>query len=201
MKTIAFFDFDGTLTTRDTLVDFTRYMVGPLKFILGLVILFPWLLLTLLRVMDKDKMARHFIKYYYQNKNIKELEQLVAGYTDKRIPKLMNPDVFRQFLHHKQNKHDVAVVSASPFIWLAKWCKDNKVDLIATQIVIKNDIVQGSLIGNRCNGHEKVRRIKEKYELSDYDTIYAYGNSKGDMPMLQMADKGFFYSGTVLKKI
>jgi len=201
MKTIAFFDFDGTLTTRDTLIDFTRYMAGPFKFMTGLVVLFPQLLLTLLKIIDKDKMARHFIKYYYRNKNINELEQLAAGYTKKRIPKLMNPDVYSQFRHHKRNNHEIAVVSASPFIWLSIWCKNNNVDLIATKMVIENDIIKGLLIGNRCNGDEKVRRIKEKYEISGYDTIYAYGNSQGDMPMLQMADKGFLFNGSVLKKI
>lgn len=200
-KTIAFFDFDGTLTTRDTLFDFTLYMAGPFKFILGLVILFPNLLLTMFKVIDKDKMARHFFKHYYRNKNIHQLEQLVAVYTDKRLPRLMNPDVLKQFLHHKQNNHDVVVVSASPFIWLTKWCKDHGADLIATQIDIKNNIIQGQLSGHRCNGYDKVRRIREKYSLSSYEKIYAYGNSQGDIPMLTLADSRFYINGSVLKKV
>ena len=39
---------------------------------------------------------------------------------------------------------------------------------------------------------EKVRRVKERYNLDDYDHIYAYGDSRGDKELLELADEGFY---------
>ena len=48
------------------------------------------------------------------------------------------------------------------------------------------------MTGKRCIGQEKVIRIKEMYDLEDYNTIVAYGNSDGDTAMLKMADQSFY---------
>ena len=47
-------------------------------------------------------------------------------------------------------------------------------------------------LGNDCNGLEKVRRIKKKYNLNKYAKIYAYGDTEGDKPMLDIADISFY---------
>ena len=56
----------------------------------------------------------------------------------------------------------------------------------------ENDICTGKLLGNDCNGLEKVRKIKEIYNLSKYEKIYAYGDTDGDKPMLDIADIAFY---------
>ena len=35
---IAFFDFDGTITKKDSTIGFIRFFVGDLKFIFGIII-------------------------------------------------------------------------------------------------------------------------------------------------------------------
>jgi phosphoserine phosphatase len=43
-----------------------------------------------------------------------------------------------------------------------------------------------------CNGQEKVNRINSYLDLKQYKPVFAYGNSSGDKPMLDMADHGFY---------
>lgn len=67
-------------------------------------------------------------------------------------------------------------------------------ELISTKLKSINEISTGKYLGANCYGFEKVRRIIEKYNLSEYNEIYAYGDSKGDLPMLQIANRRFFRS-------
>ena len=65
-------------------------------------------------------------------------------------------------------------------------------ELIATKLASENNRLTGKFATKNCSGVEKLNRIKENYNLDNYKTIYAYGNSKGDKEMLTIADKKFY---------
>ena len=44
MKQIVAFDFDGTITNRDTLLEFIKFAKGKTAFYLGFLLHLPWLL-------------------------------------------------------------------------------------------------------------------------------------------------------------
>ena len=192
MTSIAFFDFDGTLTTRDTMVDFTRYTAGNAKFTVGILFLSPLFMLVLLKVLPRNTVARHFIRFFYKNKNLQVLQDTAIRYTNQRLPGLMNKKVYNAFLDHQRSRHKVVIVSASLPLWLEPWCRQQGVDLLATPFEVKNGRLTGRLPEQRCNNQHKVTRIKQAYKLSDYDRTYAYGNSHGDKAMIDMVDAAFF---------
>ncbi|MCZ6166669.1 hypothetical protein O6B35_01880 [Campylobacter ureolyticus] len=47
-------------------------------------------------------------------------------------------------------------------------------------------------MGKNCYAKEKVRRIKETFDLSKFDKIIAYGDSRGDKEMIEFADEGYY---------
>lgn len=65
-------------------------------------------------------------------------------------------------------------------------------NFIATKLEQKDGKLTGKFNGNNCYGTEKVLRIKEKYNLKEFEKIYAYGDSKGDREMLALAHEGYF---------
>jgi phosphoserine phosphatase len=65
-------------------------------------------------------------------------------------------------------------------------------ELIASQLEIKAERITGKIKGKNCHGQEKVRRILEKHVISDYAEIYAYGDSRGDLPMMELASSKFY---------
>ena len=71
-------------------------------------------------------------------------------------------------------------------------CKKNDIALIATELEVINNKITGNLVSNNCYGPEKVKRILESYNLSNYTCIYAYGNSRGDYEMLEIATEKFY---------
>ena len=60
---------------------------------------------------------------------------------------------------------------------------------LATQMEVLDGSLTGRLQGKNCYGPEKVRRINEVVDKSDYDITFAYGDSRGDLEMLKMSDK------------
>jgi len=86
----------------------------------------------------------------------------------------------------------VVIVSASLGYWLRPLCDQNNLELIATKLEILEGKVTGNLLTKNCYGIEKVNRIKEIYALEDFETIYAYGDSRGDREMLKIAHKASY---------
>ncbi len=70
--------------------------------------------------------------------------------------------------------------------------EENGLELIATKFEIENNKISGKLLTKNCYGQEKVNRIRKQYNLNDYNHIYAYGDSKGDKEMLELANFSFF---------
>ncbi len=93
---------------------------------------------------------------------------------------------------HQQQGDRVIVVSASMEDWLKPWCDSKGVELLATSLLSDNGIISGEFATPNCHGEEKVNRIKALLNLSDYDRIFAYGDSSGDTEMLAIADEGFY---------
>jgi phosphatidylglycerophosphatase C len=57
---------------------------------------------------------------------------------------------------------------------------------------VKNGHISGRFLTKNCSGSEKVRRIEERYKLSDFNCVFAYGDSPGDKPMLAIADVRYY---------
>ena len=79
----------------------------------------------------------------------------------------------KKIIWHQEQGHKVVVVSASMECWLKKWCEKYSIDLIATRLEIQDGKLTGKFATKNCYGPEKANRIKEVYDLSQFDYIYA----------------------------
>jgi phosphatidylglycerophosphatase C len=57
---------------------------------------------------------------------------------------------------------------------------------------VKGGRITGRFLTKNCSGREKVRRIKEQYDLALFDRIYAYGDNPADRPMLGLAHERYY---------
>jgi HAD superfamily phosphoserine phosphatase-like hydrolase len=88
---------------------------------------------------------------------------------------------------HQAQGDKVVIVTASMEAWLKKWCEHHGVDLVATQLEVQAGKITGRFATKNCYGMEKVNRIKERYNLPEFGLVYAYGDSRGDKEMLELA--------------
>lgn len=189
---IAFFDFDGTVTRKDTLFEIVRYSKGNAALYGGLLALSPALALMKLKVLSNEKVKQLFLQYFFSNTPEQQFREKCASFCRERLPSLVREDALQAIKEHQAQGHRVAVVTASAQEWVQPWCTALGIECIATRLEIKNARITGRIDGENCNGEEKVRRIEEKFSLPLYENIYAYGDTSGDKPMLQIASHPFF---------
>lgn len=191
-NSIAFFDFDGTITRKDTMIELVKYAKGNINYYKGLLLLSPWLAGMKLGLVKNSKAKEKLLTHFFKGTPLDEFNNICKQFSKKIIPDLIRPDAYESILAHKQQGHDIVVVSASAENWISTWCIENNIQYLATKLEVKANLITGLLSGNNCNGIEKVNRINQLVDLSTYKSIFSYGDSSGDKEMLELAtNKGF----------
>jgi HAD superfamily hydrolase (TIGR01490 family) len=127
---------------------------------------------------------------FFKKKTIDDLQGLAHRFCSEKIPKILRPKAMERIRWHQERGDLIAVVSACPRFILEPWCRLTDVDIIATELEVdQQKRITGRIDGENCWGKEKVKRIRSRYDLSHFSEIYAYGDSKGDLPMLEIADQ------------
>ncbi len=189
---LALFDFDGTVTFRDSFADFIKYAVGHTRFLVGVARLTPVLAGFLLGLIPAWRAKELMSIYFFGGRDARKFEELASRYSREELPKIVRKIARERMEWHRQRGDTVVVVTASIDLWLKDWCKTRQVELIATMLEVKDGRVSGRFLTKNCNGREKVRRVEERFNLSDFDYIYAYGDRPGDRPMLAMANERYY---------
>lgn len=189
---IAFFDFDGTITTKDTLLEIIKYSKGNTKFITGFLKLSPWLLAMKMKLLSNQQVKQKVLTYFFSGDVEKELSSKCQSYLSSELPKILRPQALQEIERHKANSTIVVVVSASPELWVKEWCLQNDLLCIGTKLVTKNGLITGEIEGKNCYGQEKVNRIKQAFQLESFEEISCYGDTKGDKPMLSLATFSYY---------
>lgn len=191
-QTIAFFDFDGTITNRDTMLALAEFRTGKTGFLFRMLQLSPSLVALKLNVLSAQKAKQLFLRKFFGGMSGEAFTKLCEEFSANQLPSLVRKDAWEAIEKHRSNGDTIVVVSASAENWIAHWCNLHNIPFIATKLEIKNNTVTGNIEGLNCNGKEKVSRIKQMFNLADYKKIYAYGDSSGDKPMLDIATHPFF---------
>ena len=190
-RCVAVFDFDGTLTTKDTFLEFIRFTYGTAKLYMGLVRYLPLLVFMKMHLYPNWKAKEIIFSHFYQHwkyqdfqKKCQEFKAIIDHYKRESSISALN--------NHLQKKHTVYVVSASIEEWVKPWCEQLNISgVIGTQIEVDSKgVITGRFLSKNCYGQEKVNRflLQEPNRTEYY--LYAYGDSKGDQQMLTFADEG-----------
>ncbi|GAB6011890.1 HAD-IB family hydrolase [Viscerimonas tarda] len=187
-RTIAAFDFDGTITTKDTLFDFIAFYRGKFRLFVGLFILSPILSLFILKLIKNSTAKQILFSYFFKGEKIADFEQVCRDYSS-RIAEIGNESTLERLRWHQQQNHQVVVVSASIDRWIIPWAgKMNISTVIGTTIEVKDDTITGRFLSDNCYGKEKVTRLSALFPDRENYTLYAYGNSSGDKELLEFSD-------------
>ena len=191
-KKLVLLDFDGTITTADTMFLFTRFVVGTPRFLFGLAVLSLPLILHKFKFVSAQRAKEMFLKYFFGNMSKTEFDRFGKEFAQKHIPSYVRPSAREAITNHKSANSRIIVVSASAENWMMHWCLDNGLEVLATRLEVVDQKITGKIAGKNCNSNEKVNRIKEKVNLADYTDIIVYGDTSGDLPMLALATEKHF---------
>jgi phosphatidylglycerophosphatase C len=189
VKKIAFFDFDGTITTKNTLLEVIKFQKGSVSLYTGLLINTPYLAAYKVKIISNQLAKEKILKYFFEGMDFTLFQQACNDFADKALPAIIRPEAIAEIEKLKASGFEIVVVSASAESWIKKWSDTVGATLIASKLEVKDNKITGNIAGRNCNGSEKASRIKSAYDLSQYNEIYSYGDSKGDKAMLALATK------------
>lgn len=185
LPVVAVFDFDGTLTKRDSLLPFLRMTVGSWKFWWGLLVMSPVLMAYALKLIPNWQAKESVLIYFLEGLTEEKLKRLGQRFAIQKLPQLLRPKALQRLRWHQEQGHKTVLVSASLEAYLLPWAEAMGFDrAIGTRLEVCNKLLKGSILGKNCYGQEKVERLRDLLgDLNQY-CIYAYGDSRGDKELL-----------------
>ena len=180
------FDFDGTLTTRDTLLEFIRYACGTPRFLLGFLLHAPLLVLMKLRLYPNGRTKERIFSWFFRGMAIDEFNALCRRFAHTHRY-LLRVDIVRQLEQALAEGSEVLIVSASIDNWVQPFFPS--VTVLGTQIEVVDGCLTGRFLTPNCYGQEKVRRILALHPDRSAYHLTAYGDSRGDRELLAFADE------------
>lgn len=195
-KKLYCFDFDGTLTTSDTLLEFIKYAKGRGRFLMVFLMYSPLLILMKLHLYPNWKAKQQIFAHLFAGMRIEKFDALCRGFAEEN-QHLLRPKGITLMHEALVAGAQVFIVSASIDNWVRPFFDIRNlkgVQVLGTQIEVEDGKLTGRFKSNNCYGKEKAHRIAEvlkSFERSEYE-IEAFGDSRGDKEMLAFADKGHF---------
>jgi len=191
-RPIVAFDFDGTLTIRDSFTQFLRWRAGPGGWALGLVKMAK---ATAAYARDRDRGAikAASVKIFLKGVTRAELEADAARFADAMWDRFMRPDALKVWEDWGRKGAYRVIVTASPEITVAPFARRLGAEgLLGTHLTFdEQDRITGAFSSPNCRGEEKVRRLHEAFG-AELRLAAAYGDTSGDTEMLAVAEeKGF----------
>ncbi len=193
MNTIYAFDFDGTLTRKDTLIELIRHAHGTRALLLCLLAYSPLLLLMKLKLVDNGRLKERIFAHFFKGWTLDQFNDCCRRFAQENADRLLRPQGQQTIGQALASGARVLVVSASIDNWVApffeRWGAD-RVEVLGTQIETADNRLTGRFATPNCYGAEKVRRIRETlHKPRNHYYIKAFGDSRGDKEMLQYADE------------
>ena len=194
MRKIYAFDFDGTLTTKDTLLEFIRFAKGSGQMFCGFLLFSPLLLLMKLHLYPNWKAKQLVFSYFFKGMNIDDFNALCTHFAEQNKHLLRPAGIEKVRKAIEEEQATVLIISASIDNWVRPFFDeiDKKIQVLGTQIETTEGRLTGQFTTKNCYGQEKVNRLTALYPHREAYDLIAFGDSRGDKELLDFADKGFY---------
>ena len=186
MPDLALFDFDGTLTTRETFPAFMRYAVVRPRLLAGGVLLAPVVFGYRRGWVAGNPTRASIVQMGLRGVDAERLRAQGAAFARDVLPGVLRPEAMARLAWHRQRGDRVVVVSGGLDVYLAPWCADQGVELLCSVLAERGGRITG-YAGLQCVGEVKVRRVRTLCDPQAYAAIHAYGDTHEDQAMLAMA--------------
>lgn len=189
---VAVFDFDHTLTRRDSLVPFLMSIHGPIKTYLKLFCLLPVFCSFALKKISRQKTKEKILSSFLKNIPFSIIQEKGNQFSQDGLDLLLKPEAIERLRWHQQQNHYCILVTAALDTYTVPWGKRYGFNhVLASSMDITKGFYSGHLRGLNCWGPEKKRRLLELLNGRKGE-LYVYGDSEGDRDLLEIANYPFY---------
>ena len=195
------FDFDGTLTTRDTLLLFIRFVCGRWGFVAVFLRYAPLLVLMKLKLYPNWRVKQKVFTHCFGGMTTETFNDYCRSFAQKYGSCVLRPEGLAILRKALDEGATVMIVSASVDNWVRPFFDDILTTLssptafvvLGTEVEAIDGILTGQFKSRNCYGAEKVRRLSALLPSQREECyIVAFGDSRGDKEMLQYADEAHY---------
>lgn len=185
---VVAFDFDGTLTVRDSFLAFLKWRVDSGRYNGGMIRLIPSAL-AYVGHRNRGKIKSAAVREFLGGVPREVLEEEATAFAKSQSQHLLRPDAVQTWRRWRQRRATLVIVTASPDILIAPFARGLGADaVIGTELAFDaEDRVTGGFATPNCRGPEKVRRLRQMFG-DEVRLTAAYGDTSGDREMLKIAD-------------
>lgn len=191
MEKLAIFDVDYTLTKKETLIEFYKFMLkkNP-KLLLHIPKVLTSGIFYMLRIIPLKKVKEYFISFIDGIKE-EEMKELVKEFYEERLSKILYADAINTMRKLKSEGCKIYLISASAEFYLNELYKIKEVDkVIGTRFLCESGIHKSIIQGENCKGEEKVKRLMEELKKDnidvDFKNSYMFSDSLSDLPLFNL---------------
>ena len=193
-RDVFIFDFDGTVTTADTFALFLRYFAGTTRWFLNIIRLLPIFMGYVLGLTSRDNVKAHVIRRFFKNVPTQDIEDSAATFARDIIPGLIRPKALEALKQRQKTPDSLYICSASIGPYLRHWGKPHGItNIMATELESHNGVCTGEISGWNIWGPGKIRRISAEFADQMVCIKEAYGDSRGDLEMLNAAEASYWH--------
>ena len=188
-RPLAAFDFDGSLTVRDSFGRFLRWRAGEARWAAGLVAMVPAFVAYGLD-RDRGRLKAAAVRVFLRGASVESVTRDAEAFADVHRERFFRPDALEAWARHGREGDLRVIVTASPELTVRPFAERLGADrLIGTRLALDaQGRIAGALQGENCRGEEKVRRLRDLLG-ADVRLVAAYGDTSGDREMLAMAER------------
>jgi HAD superfamily hydrolase (TIGR01490 family) len=120
--------------------------------------------------------------------SVETMNALAKEFTGTVLVRYLYREALERLMWHKEAKHTIVLLSASPDLYLSVLARTLEVDsLICTRLRHEGGVVTGDLAGKNCKANEKLMRLLAEYRSRhiDWNHSFAYADSVSDLPILE----------------
>jgi len=189
---IVAFDFDGTLTVRDSYTAFLKWRTPRIAWLLGGLKLIPAAFAYLFD-RDRGRIKAAATKVYLAGVSRERLEDDARRFAGLHSRSLLRADAVIAWKRWRKERVRLVIVTASPDLVVAPFARGlGADDILGTPLAFDDrDRVTGAFAAPNCRGAEKVARLRAAYG-PDLVVRAAYGDTDGDTEMLAIAEEPYF---------
>ncbi|MEX9806579.1 HAD-IB family phosphatase, partial [Proteus mirabilis] len=159
VNVLSVFDFDGTLTYRDSFIPFLKFAFGKYRFSRKIIRLVLPTLQCARRKLTRDELKEVLIKTFLTGVDEKWLKEKAEQFCKIYWTKLMRPEGVLGVAAEVESGAEVTICSASPSLVLKPFAKRLGIKLISTELEVVNGKLTGNLVGQNCRREQKVKRL------------------------------------------
>lgn len=186
------FDFDGTLTVKDSYTAFLKWRTPRGTWIVGGVKLIPAALAYLFH-RDRGRIKAAATRVFLGGVPRERLEADARKFAELFSRRLLRPDAVIAWKRWQRERVRLVIVTASPDLVVAPFARGlGAHHLLGTPLEFdERDRVTGAFASPNCRGPEKVARLTAAFG-TDLRVRAAYGDTSGDTEMLAMAEEPYY---------